>query len=198
MALVSVGVVREAKTARAALDENNQAMASILAVMEKEGIADKDLQTSGFSIQPRYFYPKRKSNGEQPAPEITGYIVSNNLDIRIRDLSKTGEILDLVVTLGVNSGGNIRFLNEDTAGILKKARISAVKDAIEKARTLAQAAEIELGDILSISENANRPGPVPLARARTFAVQEDAASVPVAGGENNYNVNVQISWEIKQ
>ena len=198
MALVSVGVVREAKTARAALDENNQAMASILAVMEKEGIADKDLQTSGFSIQPRYFYPKRKSNGEQPAPEITGYIVSNNLDIRIRDLSKTGEILDLVITLGVNSGGNIRFLNEDTATILKKARISAVKDAIEKARTLAQAAEIELGDILNISENANQPGPVPLARARTFAVQEDAASVPVAGGENNYNVNVQISWEIKQ
>ena len=84
MALVSVGVVREAKTARAALNANNQAMASILAVMEKEGIADRDLQTSGFNIQPRYFYPKRKANGEQPAPEIIGYVVSNNIDIRIR------------------------------------------------------------------------------------------------------------------
>ena len=198
MALVSVGVVREAETARAALDANNKAMASVLAAMKNEGIEEKDLQTSNFNIQPRYFYPKRKANGEQPAPKITGYIVSNNLDIRIRDLAKTGEILDSVVTLGVNSGGNIRFMNANTKDILKKARTAAVKDAVEKAETLADAAAVRLGNILNISENAIRPAPVPLAQARTLAVQEDAGAVPIAGGENSYRVNVQISWEIDQ
>ncbi|MEM9277367.1 MAG: SIMPL domain-containing protein [Pseudomonadota bacterium] len=198
MAVVSVGVVREAKTARDALSQNNIAMAAVLKAMEEKGIAEKDLQTSNFNIQPRYFYPKRKANGEQPAPQITGYVVSNNLDIRIRDLDKTGEILDLVVTLGVNSGGNIRFMNDDTSAILKKARIAAVKDAVDKAETLTEAAEVGLGDILNISENAHRPAPVPIAQARALAVQEDAASVPIAGGENSYRVNVQISWEIAQ
>lgn len=197
MAVISFGVVKEAKTARAALDENNKAMASILKAMEDKGIEKKDLQTSGFNIQPKYFYPKRKSNGEQPAPEITGYIVSNNLTIRIREIEKAGEILDLSVTLGINSGGNIQFTNSDTTAVLKQARIKAVKDALEKAQTLVQAAGVELGDILNISENSSRPRPVGIAQARSLSVQEDA-SVPIASGENSYQVTVQMSWEISQ
>lgn len=197
MAIVSFGVVKEAKTARAALDENNKAMAAILKAMEENGIEKKDLQTSGFNIQPKYFYPKRKSNGEQPTPKITGYSVSNNLTIRIREIDKAGAILDLSVTLGINSGGNIQFTNSDTTAVLKEARIKAVKDALEKAQTLAQAAGVELGDILNISENASRPRPVAIAQARSFSVQEDAA-VPIASGENSYRVTVQMSWKIAQ
>lgn len=197
MAIVSFGVVKEAKTARLALDENNKAMASVLTAMEENGIDKKDLQTSGFNIQPKYFYPKRKSNGEQPSPEITGYRVSNNLTIRIRELEKAGEILDLSVTLGINSGGNIQFTNEDTSSVLKEARSKAVTDAVEKAQTLAQAANVELGDILNISENASRPRPIAIAQARSLSVQEDT-SVPIASGENTYQVTVQMSWEISQ
>lgn len=198
LAIVSLGVVREAKTAREALDANNKAMSAVLASMQDKGIAEKDLQTSNFNIQPRYHYPKRKANGEQPAPKITGYIVSNNLTVRIRDLSQAGEILDLVVTLGVNSGGNIQFTNDNKEAILKLARIKAVEDALDKAQTLTSTAGVGLGRITNISENSNQPRPVPIARAaRTFAAQEDAA-VPIASGENSYRVNVQISWEIAQ
>lgn len=197
MAIISFGVIKEAKNARAALDANNKAMVSILKAMEENGIEKKDLQTSGFNIQPRYFYPKRKTNGEQPSPEIRGYIVSNNITIRIRDIEKAGSILDLSVTLGINSGGNIQFTNSDTSNILKEARIKAVKDAIEKAQTLADAANVKLGAILSISENSNRPRPIAIAQARSLSVQEDA-SVPIASGENSYQVTVQMSWEISQ
>lgn len=198
MALISVGVLREADTAREALDANNKAMAKVLAAMKDKGIAGKDLQTSNFSIQPRYFYPKRKSTGEQPPPKITGYVVSNNLDVRVRDLARTGEILDLAVTLGVNSGGQIRFLNDKTDEILKAARIAAVKDATGKARTLTETAGAGLGRILSISENSRLPGPQPLARAKVASAAIEDASVPVASGENTYQINVQISWEIDQ
>ena len=197
MAIISFGVIKEAKNARAALDANNKAMVSILKAMEENGIEKKDLQTSGFNIQPRYFYPKRKTNGEQPSPEIRGYIVSNNITIRIRDIEKAGSILDLSVTLGINSGGNIQFTNSDTSNILKEARMKAVKDAIEKAQTLADAANVKLGAILSISENSNRPRPIAIAQARSLSVQEDA-SVPIASGENSYQVTVQMSWEISQ
>lgn len=198
LAIISFGVVREAKTAREALNANNNAMAAVLAAMKEKGLEEKDLQTSNFNIQPRYHYPKRKSNGEQPAPKITGYVVSNNLTARVRDLSQTGEILDLVVTLGVNSGGNIQFTNANKDAILKLARINAVKDALDKAETLTSTAGVALGRILNISENFNQPRPVQFAKAaRSLAVQEDAG-VPIASGENSYRVNVQISWEIAQ
>lgn len=198
LAVISVGVVREAKTAREALDANNKAVAAVLAAMKEKGIAKKDLQTSGFNIQPRYVYPKRQSNGEQPAPKIVAYVVTNNLDVRLREIERTGEMLDLVVTLGVNSGGNVRFMNADTTEIMKKARIAAVKNAVEIASTLATAADVELGSILNISENSSRPTPVPIAHVRAMSVQEAAPSVPIAGGENSYRVNVQMNWEIAQ
>ncbi len=199
MAIVSLGVLREAKTARAALDANNKAMSAVLAAMEEQGIEKKDLQTSNFNIQPRYVYPKASSNGVHKPPKIVGYVVSNNLDIRIRDLDKTGGILDLVVTLGVNSGGNIRFTNQNTTQILEKARVSAVRNAMSKAKTLVKTAGAKLGNLITISENFRQPHPVPMAQARSFAVKEAAAdSVPIAGGENSYQVTVNISWEILQ
>lgn len=197
MAIVSFGVVKEAKTAREALDANNLAMASVLKAMEDNGIEKKDLQTSGFNIQPRYFYPKRKANGQQPPPQITGYVVSNNLTIRIHEIERAGAILDLSVTLGINTGGNIQFTNSETSAVLKEARTKVVKAAIEKAQTLAEAANVELGAILNISENSSRPRPVAIAQARSLSVQEDA-SVPIASGENSYQVIVQMSWEISQ
>lgn len=198
MAVVSVGVLREAETAREALNLNNQAMGAVLAAMKDTGIEERDLQTSGFSIQPRYFYPKRKSNGEQPAPKITGYVVNNNLTIRIRVLEETGLILDRVVTLGVNTGGNIQFTNSDTDSLLKKARADAVRNALEKAQTLTSAAGVGLGKISSINESSRAPRPIGVAQARSLAVQEDAGNVPIASGENEYRVTVQISWEIDQ
>ena len=109
MALMSLSVLREAKTARAALDANNEAMAEILLAMKEEGIEDKDLQTSGFSIQPQFHYPKSRDNNNPQPPRIVGYQVSNNLTVRVRNLQKLGRVLDQSVTLGVNQGGNNRI-----------------------------------------------------------------------------------------
>ena len=196
MAVLTLGVIREAKTARDAVTANNTAMGEILAGLKAEGIADKDLQTSGFSISPRYVYPKRDSKGVQPAPKIVGYVVNNTLSVRIRDLESVGEILDRTINWGVNTGGNIRFTNADTESLLRDARALAVKDAVSRATTLVEAAGYTLGSILSIREGATGPGPVPVVRARAMSVQEDAGTVPVAAGENEYRITVSINWEI--
>lgn len=198
IAAISVGVVREAKTARAALTANNNAMAKVLDAMKAQGIASKDLQTSGFNISPRYYYPPREKNHQQKPPKIVGYTVSNNLSVRIRDLKKVGEVLDQVVTLGVNSGGNIQFLNDNPKQVLKQARKAAMADAIEKAKTLADAAGVSLGKILEISENSRSPRPMPMARGKFAAEAMMADSVPVASGENTYHVTVNVNWEIDQ
>lgn len=197
IAVVTLGVVREEDTARAALDANSEAMKSVVAAMKEAGIEGKDLQTSRFSIQPRYIYPKTKRDGQQEAPRIVGYTVSNQLTIRIRDLSKLGSILDTAIGLGVNNDGNIQFTNDDPSAAISTARENAMKDARKRADTLASAAGVKLGQILEISENFSKPRPVPMGRSMKTAEFAAQSSVPVEAGENRYSVTVQAVWQVK-
>lgn len=195
-AIVSLVVMEEKATAREALTANNEAMAKVLDGMKKAGIADRDLQTSGFNIEPRYVYPENK-DGKQPpeAPRIVGYAVSNSLSVRVRDLTKIGEILDQSVTLGVNQGGSLTFTNDKPDAILEEARKNAVANALAKAKTLTAAAGVELGKVIEISEQSFNPRPMPMAQSKMRAMAAD--SVPVAAGENTYNVNVNVTFELK-
>jgi uncharacterized protein YggE len=109
MAIISAGTVSEAKTARAALDANNVAMAKVISTIEAAGVEKKDIQTSNFSVQPKYVYPKQTSNGEQQPPRIVGYTVSNSVSVIVRDLEKLGTIMDAVVSSGVNQMNGLSF-----------------------------------------------------------------------------------------
>ncbi|TIU73795.1 MAG: DUF541 domain-containing protein, partial [Mesorhizobium sp.] len=74
MAILSLSVMREAKSAREALDANNDAMAAVIAAMKSAGIAERDLQTAGIQINPRYNYTN-KADGSQEA-ELVAYQVT--------------------------------------------------------------------------------------------------------------------------
>lgn len=193
LAIVSLGVMREAKSAREALDANNAAMARVIAAMKETGIAERDLQTAGLQIMPRYTYTN-KPDGTQQA-ELVGYEVTNTLSVRIRDLAKTGEILDQAVTLGINLGGGISFTNDNPAAALQEARRRAVADAMAKAHTLGEAAGVALGRIIEITDTNVVPPPIPL--AAKAMVREAADSVPVEVGENSYRVQVNVTFELK-
>ena len=195
LAILSLSVMREAETAREALDANNAAMGDVLDAMKAEGIAERDLQTSGFSINPRYVYPKASDGGDQ-TPKIVAYQVVNNLTVRVRDIAKVGAVLDKSVTLGVNQGGSVSFGNDDTTAALSEAREKAMADAIAKAGTLAKAAGVKTGKVLEITENVNYARPEPLARAMTMKAEADA--VPLAAGENSYSVTVNVTFAIDQ
>ncbi len=195
IAIVSLGVTSLEKTAREALDGNNKAMGDVLKALKQQGIADKDLQTSGFAIQPQYIYPN-DGDGSQKPPVLTGYQVVNGLTVRVRDLAKLGAILDQAVTLGVNQGGDIRFANDNPAKAIDAARKSAVKAAFEKAKTLADAAGVKLGQVIEIRETASQAEPQPMMRMSMAKRAQDA--VPVATGENSYSVSVSVTFAIEQ
>ena len=192
LALLSLSVMREAKTARAALDANNDAMAAVIAAMKSSGIKDRDLQTAGIQINPRYNYTN-KPDGSQEA-ELVAYQVTNTLSVRIRDIDKTGEILDKAVSLGVNQGGGISFTNEDPAAAVTEARKKAVADAMAKAKTLAEAAGVSIGRVLEITDQNIAPPPMPI-NAKAFDAA--GAAVPVQAGENAYAVQVTVTFELK-
>ncbi|MBN9981849.1 SIMPL domain-containing protein [Rhizobium laguerreae] len=196
MAVVNLAVVKQAKTAREALDENNKAMNDVLAALKSGGIAERDLQTSGFSIQPQYNYPQ-PVDGQQQQPQLIGYQTINSVTVRLRDLAKLGEVIDQSVTLGINQGGEIQFTNDKPDAAIEEARKAAVADAVKRAKTLSEAAGVKLGRILEINENVPRAMPQPVYRATMMKEASDAA-VPVQGGENNYNVSVTVTFAIEQ
>ncbi|PRD57859.1 SIMPL domain-containing protein [Phyllobacterium myrsinacearum] len=197
MAIVSLVVLQEKPTAREALTANNETMAMVLDAMKKAGIAERDLQTSGFNIDPRYVYPENKQGQPPQAPKIVGYAVSNSLSVRVRDLKKVGEILDQSVTLGVNQGGNLTFTNDKPETIVEEARKKAVANAIAKAKTLTAAAGVEVGKVIEISEQTFQPRPYGGAPRAKMMAAEASDSVPVAAGENSYNVTVNVTFELK-
>lgn len=195
MAIIASGVVSEAKTARAALDANNAAIGEVLKAMREAGIADKDLQTSQFRVEPRYYHPPEDKNG-RPPPRIVSYRVSNQLTVRVRALDRLGAILDRSVGLGANQLSGISFTLADDSGPMNEARRQAMADAIAKAELYAAAAGVKLKRILSIGESGAVRPPVPYA-ARALRA-EDAASVPIAAGEVGISADVSVTWEIEQ
>jgi len=197
MAVLQLTVTREADTARVALDENSTAMAAVIEALRKEGIADRDMQTAGFSIQPRYSYPSPRAQGDREPPRITGYTVRNGLSVRVRDLAKLGAIVDRSVSLGVNEGGDIAFTNDDPSAALEKARTRAVQDAMARAQTLAAAAGVRLGAVQEIAEQSFSPAPESMMRSKVM-MADAAAAVPVATGENTYQVTVNLVYAIAQ
>lgn len=196
LATLNFSVVRLDKTARVAVSETTQAMTAIINAMKKHGIESRDLQTSGFSIDPQYDY-LQNADGSQKPPQLRGYQVTNALTVRVRDLAKLGEIMDESVTLGVNQGGSVSFGNADPKPIMAEARKAAMTDALAKAKALTEAAGVKLGRIISISEGSFAPRPMPV-MAMAAKSMADSAPVPVEAGENAYHASVNVTIAIEQ
>lgn len=194
-AAINAGVTTEGKTAREALDANTKAMADLMATLKSAGIDAKDIQTSGFSVNPQYVYPNN-SNGDATPPHISGYTVQNAVAVKIRKLDDLGTILDDVVTAGSNTINGVSFSVDDPDKLLDEARKAAFKDAKSKARIYADAAGVGLGPVQSISESAgNEGGPQPVMFKAMAAA--DRAPVPVAPGQLTFDVGVSVVWTIE-
>jgi uncharacterized protein YggE len=186
-ATVQIGVETEAATAKDALAQNTTQAQAIQAQLVKLGVAEKDIQTSNFSINPTYGSDNR---------QVTGYHVSNMVTVKIRDLAKSGTLLDQVVQAGANSIYGVSFSVQDPQALLDKAREQAMQNAKARATQLASAGGASAGDVLVISENVGaQPIPMPMAAARAEDAQ--SAAVPIQPGEQSFSVDVQVTFGLK-
>jgi len=191
MAVINSGVVSEAPAARDALAKNNGAMAAVIDALKKAGIAELDIQTSNFSVSPQY--PPERPN-QREAPHITGYQVSNQVTVRVKNLAKLGTILDTLVQVGANQINGIGFDIDQPKPLQNEARKLAVADARAKAELYAAAAHVSLGRVLQISESNGFVGLQP-----NYAMDRMAAAnaVPIAAGQQTLSMNVSIVYEIQ-
>lgn len=194
-AFVTSGVMSQAATAAEALAANTTAMNALFAALKQAGIAERDVQTSNFSIQPRLDFGN--NNTGQP-PKLVGYDVSNTVTVRVRKIADLGPLLDRLVQSGSNQVNGISFQVSEPEAALDAARKLAAEDATRKAKVYAGAMGVSLGPVLSISEGGGYQPPVPMFRSAMMKSDEAAgAPVPVAAGEQTMAVDVNIVWEIK-
>jgi len=192
MATVTLGVVSEGDTAAEAMTGNSAALSAVLDELARAGIEKRDVQTAGLSLNPRWSNSNASLSGR---PEIIGFVATNTVRVRVRDLSALGGVLDAVVKSGANSFQGLQFGLQEPEPLLDEARKRAVQMAIGKARTLTGAAGLELGPVVTISEAgsaAPRPVMMRMDRAETMA----ASAVPVAGGGLAVHASVTIEFEI--
>ena len=196
MAQINSGVTTQGATAREALDANSAAMAELIAELKASGIEARDIQTSGFSVNPNYVYTEeRDANGYSLPPKIAGYQVANTVTVNVRALDTLGSILDKSVTIGANTVNGVTFSVADPSALYDEARKAAFADARAKAELYATAAGGTLDEINSISESQTFNSPQPVAMYSMRA--EAAADVPVEGGELAFAINVNVQWELE-
>ena len=186
-ARIAAAVVNQAPTAEAAAQENATAMNRVLSAIAALGIPPNKIQTSNYSVQPQY--PATTVNRNN----ITGYQVTNELTITVDDLSKLGTISDTLVHNGANQLGGVAFTIADPKPLTDRARTAAVNDARAKAQTLAAAAGVRLGPLLTIQEGPGVFRPTPFAAPRAL----EAASTPIAVGEQPIIVAVTLTYAIQ-
>ncbi|MEP1443141.1 MAG: SIMPL domain-containing protein [Hyphomicrobiales bacterium] len=198
IAYISTGIISEGETAEEALSKNSNSMAHVFDVLEEAGIERKHIQTSNFSVQPRYVHHRASSGDERRPPRIVAYEVNNTVTVKIVELENTGKIISEVVKFGSNSLGNIRFDVSNREQLMDKARVKAVADARRKAEIYTKAAGASLGKVLGISEGgAGRRPPQFKGVAKALPIAE-AALAPVSGGEASISVRVNMTWELVQ
>jgi len=185
-AQIGSGVTTRAKTVKEATDANSKSMAAITKALLESGVAQRDIQTSRFSVQPVYAPQEPRTE-----PKLAGY---NQVRLKIRQIDKVGEILDRLVTAGATDIGNVEFLVSEPSKALDQAREAAIADARRKAEVYAHASGVQLGRVEWITEDSGFAPPVSTRAQGASAAM--AAPVPIASGEDTLRVRVTVSFEI--
>ncbi|WP_308366991.1 MULTISPECIES: SIMPL domain-containing protein [unclassified Microbulbifer] len=189
VANISAGVVTEDVDSEKALRKNAEEMEKLMAAIKKAGIADKDVQTSGINLSPRYQYHQNRK------PEITGYQASNTVNIKVRDIDRLGKVLDAMAAEGANQIHGPSFEIGEPEPVYDEARRKALKQAQARAETYADALGMKVRRILSISENGSDGPPRPMMRMEMATAKADTTT-PVAPGETTLAVNLDLMFEL--
>lgn len=194
IAKINLGIQDSGQILKQVQDNVNKKSQTLITTLKSLGISDKDIKTTNYSLYPQYDF------GSQ-TQRITGYQVSINYEVTIKNLDKVNDVLVAVTSSGANMIGQVTFEVNDVTQKekLQEARVMAVKEAKEKAQGLAGAAGINLGKIININESTNSPRPimfgVPVASGGMM--EKSVAQPNIQPGTTDIDVTVLISFEVR-
>ena len=188
-ATVVVGVESFAATVAEATTQNQTTLDNVMAALAAAGIAAEDIQTTNYSLFAEQTY------GENGPTGIAGYRVSNQVNVKIRDIALVGDVLAAVTEAGANAIYGVNFSVADPAALEAEARALAMQDAANRAASLAELGNVALGDITVISEVVGTPV-MPLSGG--YAMEQAASAAPgISPGQLSYQVQVQVTYSIQ-
>lgn len=190
IATIGAGVVTQAPTAAAAMNENARRTAATVATIRKAGVADRDIQTTSVSLSPQYRYAENKP------PEITGYQASSRVSIRFRDIKAAGPILDSLVAAGANQIDGPTLSIDKPEPLLDRAREQAITTARARAALYARAAGLQVKRIIAISEGSFEQMPRPMPMMMIRAQAKEAADSSIEAGEQKLAISVSVTFEL--
>ncbi|MBI4213894.1 MAG: SIMPL domain-containing protein [Chloroflexi bacterium] len=192
IAIVTVGAVQIAPSASVAMADVNQRVSATIDALKGLGVLERDIQTSGLSLQP---IQRPRASSDQGPPEIEAYRASINLVVTVRDVSRAGAVLDAAQSSGANVIGGMRFALSDPSRVRARALANAVENAGRYAQEMAAAAGVHPAEVISIAdESSGLPGPRPVAEARA-ALSADA-STPIEAGELVMQARVRVTYAL--
>lgn len=190
VATMSTGVVTQAADANTAMRQNAEQMTKVVAAIKASGVAEKDIQTSGISVNPQYRY------AENQPPTITGYQASNTVNLKVRDISKLGKVLDSLVAQGANQVNGPTFEVDEPEEAYDEARRAALEKAKTRAEMYAKSMDMRVRRIVSISEGGGFQPPVPMMYGKAMAMDARQESSPVSPGETTLSANLDVVFEL--
>jgi uncharacterized protein len=194
-ATVAVGVTQASTTVVDAQEKTNKTTDKIIQDVKKLGLLDKDIKTTNYSVSPNYSNEIMPMIGNRQQ-NITGYTVTQNLEIKVKPIDKVNKVVDAATADGANLVGGVNFTFSDSLSksLEQQATKQAIDEAKVKAQTLASAAGVNLGKIINVVESSNQPRP--LMAAGITNKTDQSTSTNIAPGENTLTVDVTIYYEI--
>ncbi|MFT3755643.1 MAG: SIMPL domain-containing protein [Pseudoxanthomonas sp.] len=190
VATISAGVVAQASDGNTAMRQNAAQMAKVMDAIKAAGIAEKDTQTSGISLNPQYHYEQN-----QP-PKITGYEARNSVSLKVRDIPKLGKVLDALAASGANDINGPSFGIDQPEPVQDEARLAALQKAQARAETYAKALNLRVRRIVSIDESGSGGLPRPVPMMAMKAMSADAEATQVSPGESVVSVSLNVVFEL--
>lgn len=189
IAYINLGVISEDKDAKAAQKANAASMDKVIAAIKAAGIKAEDIKTVNYSIYPKYEY-----NKDGGISSIVGYTVNNSVNVTVRNLDKTGDIIDSATESGVNMSSSISFGLSNYEDYYNEALKNAVLAAKKKAGTMAGALGVSLKAPISVNEGG---GYSPLMNYVSYDMKSAAgnAATPIQSGSLEITANVNLVYE---
>jgi uncharacterized protein YggE len=187
---IGVEVLRPSVDEAAA--ENNEVTEQVLAALKEMGIAEEDIQTSGYSV-----FSERYSPDGSPATEVQ-YRVTNTVNVLIRNLDNVGAILDASIKAGANNIYGVEFLLDDPTAPRSAAREMAVENAAATATELAELTGVEVGPIVSISEVIGNNGGFYSNQFTQYSTGMGGGRMdaPIEPGQLRLTMQLQVTYEL--
>jgi len=194
VAKFSFSVVNEGSNPTKIADDNNVKINKAIDFIKSQGVDVKDIKTISYSLEPNYVYDEK--TGKQ---YLSGYRLTQTVQVKIRDLNKVAVVLAELPKLGINQIGSISFEVDDPEKFLKEARDKAFDKAKIKAQEMAGKAGVSLGNVINFSEY-QQGGPIPYYGAeKTLGMGgvSSAVAPSIQPGTQEIAINVNITYEIR-